>query len=243
MNALGRSCCFWLSAPVLGALFLWAIQGLPAFGDYQGPYGDVLNAVGVGERHTTDIPTAINFDYRGFDTMGEEYILFASVAGVALLLRRAEQPPALRDTKASEGVRWVTPALLATTLVFGVYVVLHGAISPGGGFQGGVVLATALILVYFATGYRQFMGLAPAHRWEAIDALGAGSYAMIGLAMLCAGGKFLENLLPLGTAGKLLSAGTVPLISIAVGCEVMAGFVVLFVEFLKALHDVPEEQS
>src|SRR5438309_2937675 len=71
----------------LGALFAWAVAGLPHFGDYRGPYGYVLNRVVVPERHTTNVVSATTFDVRGFDTMGEEFILFAAVMGVVLLLR------------------------------------------------------------------------------------------------------------------------------------------------------------
>jgi len=68
-------------------LMLWGLAGLPDFGDYGGPYGDILNRVAVPERSTTDVVTAVNFDYRGFDTLGEEFILFAAVVGVASILR------------------------------------------------------------------------------------------------------------------------------------------------------------
>src|SRR5256885_11677041 len=71
----------------LGALFGWAIAGLPAFGEYRGPYGFVLNRVVVPLRHTTNVVMGTTFDVRGLDTMGEEFILFAAILGVALLLR------------------------------------------------------------------------------------------------------------------------------------------------------------
>jgi multicomponent Na+:H+ antiporter subunit B len=88
---------FLAAAVVAGALLLWGLTGLPDFGSYQGPYGDVLNQVAVGERKATNVVAAVTFDYRGVDTMGEEYILFAAVVGVAILLRaqrdETEQPP------------------------------------------------------------------------------------------------------------------------------------------------------
>ena len=71
----------------LGALFAWAIAGLPGFGDYRGPYGYVLNGIVVPMRHATNVVMATTFDVRGVDTMGEEFILYASVLGVTLLLR------------------------------------------------------------------------------------------------------------------------------------------------------------
>ena len=61
--------------------------GLPDFGAYHGVYGRVIDGIGVTLRHGTDLITLLNFDVRAFDTLGEEFILFASVTGVALLLR------------------------------------------------------------------------------------------------------------------------------------------------------------
>ena len=83
-----RRALLFLGIAGLAPHLLWGMRGLPAFGSYQGPYGYVLNQVAVAERHATDVVSAINFDYRGFDTLGEEFILFASIAGAALLLRR-----------------------------------------------------------------------------------------------------------------------------------------------------------
>ena len=78
---------FAISIAGLLGLMLWGFAGLPDFGDYRGPYGDILNRVAVPERSTTDVVTAVNFDYRGFDTLVEEFILFAAVIGVASILR------------------------------------------------------------------------------------------------------------------------------------------------------------
>ncbi|MGH7169996.1 MAG: MnhB domain-containing protein, partial [Gemmataceae bacterium] len=84
-----RIVVFLAAATAFAVLLSWGLLGLPAFGDYRGPYGDVINAVAVPERHLTNMASAVNFDYRAFDTLGEEYILFAAVTGLALLLRRA----------------------------------------------------------------------------------------------------------------------------------------------------------
>ena len=87
MTAQARTALFFVGAAGLAVFVLWGYAGLPDFGNYLGPYGDVLNAVAVPERHITDVVTAVNFDYRGFDTLGEEFILFAAVVGVAIILR------------------------------------------------------------------------------------------------------------------------------------------------------------
>ena len=63
-------------------MFFLAYSPLAPFGYVQSQYGDMVNAITVPERHITDAVTAVNFDIRGFDTLGEEFILFTSVMGV-----------------------------------------------------------------------------------------------------------------------------------------------------------------
>src|ERR1700712_5721331 len=87
MSRRFRLCLFAVGAVVLAGVVVHGLAGLPAFGDYHGVYGTVLNRVTVSERHATDVITAINFDFRGLDTMGEEFILFAASIGLVVLLR------------------------------------------------------------------------------------------------------------------------------------------------------------
>src|ERR1051326_5379323 len=144
MNRKIRYALFFPFAAAFFGLFYVAIQGVPAVGHYRGPYGDVINAVAVAERHSTDVVSAVNFDYRGFDTLGEESILFASVIGATLLLRKQpgeekdepeEEAPQRHVPEMSDAVRVLTLGLVAPTVLFGIYVVVHGQLTPGGGFQ------------------------------------------------------------------------------------------------------------
>jgi multicomponent Na+:H+ antiporter subunit B len=242
MTRRGRTALFLASAVGLALFALWGYAGLPDFGHYVGPYGDILNTVAVPERHITGVVTAVNFDYRGFDTLGEEFILFAAVVGVAILLR-AQRDEEEREPiefaygrsapRTSDAVRGLAIGLVGPTVVTGVYVVVHGHLTPGGGFQGGVVLATGLLLVYLAGEYSFLRRAAPMSLVEVSEAVGAGGFALLGFAGLLAGAAYLENVLPLGEIGALNSAGTVPLINISVGLEVAAGFVLILVEFLE----------
>ena len=111
----------------------------------------MLDGIGVTERHATDLVTALNFDFRACDTLGEEFILFASVLGVVLILRQLrgeDERPTQEETDehqlagASAALRALALVLVPGLLALGVYVVVHGQITPGGGFQGGVILAT-----------------------------------------------------------------------------------------------------
>jgi multicomponent Na+:H+ antiporter subunit B len=224
------------------SLVLWGYAGLPDFGDYAGPYGYILNRVAVPERSTTDVVTAVNFDYRGFDTLGEAFILFAASLGVALLLReeRAERH-SLDHGVRSDAVKLVGLALVPALLLLGLQVVAHGFITPGGGFQGGVVLASAFALVWLAGRYRAFRRLTPTPAVDFAKGVGAGGYAVVGVVALLLGTAYLQNFGPLGTAGSLASGGSMVLLNLATALEVSAAFVLIFTEYIEELALVPRE--
>jgi multicomponent Na+:H+ antiporter subunit B len=103
-------------------------------------------------------------------------------------------------------------------LTVGFYIVLHGHLTPGGGFQGGVVLAAAFFVSFLARPARQ-----PSHAGiTLIEALAGASFIGIGLAAMFGGGAFLQPLLDKGTLGQLVSAGSLPLLYLAVGLKVGA---------------------
>jgi multicomponent Na+:H+ antiporter subunit B len=123
-------------------------------------------------------------------------------------------------------------ALVGPVVLLGIYIVVHGHITPGGGFQGGVILAAALILVSLAGRYPAMKRVRPIPLVELAEAGGAAGFVLIGLGALMAGSEFLFNFLPVGEPGTLLSAGTIPLLSTSVGLEVTGAFVLLISEFL-----------
>jgi multicomponent Na+:H+ antiporter subunit B len=230
---------FAVSAAGLTALLLWGVAGLPDFGHYRGPYGFVLNASAPGERHVTNVVAAVVFDYRGFDTLGEEFILFASVMGVALLLRDVRDGAGRRgDAMRSDAVRLVGLGFAGVLLLTGLYVVAHGYLTPGGGFQGGVVVAAAFVLVYLAGEYRGYRRLTPIVVMDVSEGSGAGGYAVIGIVSLLLGSAFLHNFGPLGTGGTLAAGGSIAFLNVATALEVTAAFVLLFTEFLEELSAV-----
>jgi multicomponent Na+:H+ antiporter subunit B len=250
MSGRGRTTLFLVSAIIMAAVLLWGFAGLPPFGTYHGPYGTILDRVAVPERHATDVVSAVTFDYRGFDTIGEEFILFASVVGVTLLSRRQDDEMELsrvsdsavdRRVESSDAVRLWCLVLAPTLLLFGLYIVTHGHLTPGGGFQGGCVLASALLLLYLGGDYHALRALNPKAHLEMAEALGAGGFVLVGVAGLIAAGSFLKDMLPLGQTGALNSAGTIPLINLAVGLEVGAGFLIAGSEFITQLLHVRKQ--
>jgi multicomponent Na+:H+ antiporter subunit B len=234
MSRRVRLAVFGVAAAGFAALLIWGTLGIPDFGHYQGRYGHILNRVAVNERQTTNTVTAIVFDYRGFDTMGEEFILFAAVTGVALLLReRREQVPELRDEVRNEAVKAVGICLVPAVLTLGLWVVAHGAITPGGGFQGGVILSSSLLLLWLAGSLRAYTRLTPTPYVDLTEGTGVGGFVVAGLVALLIGEPFLHNLLPYGLAGKLSSGGSLPILNWATGLAVTAAFLLLFNEFLE----------
>jgi len=237
-----RLTLFGVSLAGLLALLVWGLAGLPDFGDFQGTYGQLLNRVAVPERSTTDVVTAVNFDYRGFDTLGEEFILFAAVVGVASILRTLRGERVRRPDDDAAGrhvpetsllVRVTGLGLVAPTILVGIYIVAHGHQTPGGGFQGGVILATALLLIYLSADYMTMRAVGPTWLIELAEGLGAAGFALIGVGGLVFGSAFFENFLGKGTPGELPSAGTIPLSNTAVGLAVTGGFVFMLSEFLQ----------
>lgn len=221
-------------AAVFGVL-LWGYAGLPAFGARVGEYGAFIDHVAQRQRHVTNFVTAVMFDYRGLDTMVEEFILFISVMGVALLLRSsrdvAEQRP--YDVVTSDAVRTAGSAFAPVLLLFGLWVIAFGYVTPGGGFQGGVIASGGALLVWAAGGYRQFRAVSPSTLLDAAEGLGAASYVAVGLVGMSAGGVFLSNVIPLGSTGTLASGGTIAVLNWAAGTEVAAAFVLIYHEFFE----------
>ncbi len=242
MSRRARLSLFGVAGLGLLAVLVIGLHKLPAFGHYHGIYGLLLGKIEPNLRHATDIVTALNFDIRAFDTLGEEFILFASVAGVALLLRvlrdedeEAERSRGLEDhafAGASEALRTMSLVLIPLLVALGVYLVLHGALTPGGGFQGGVVLAAGPIAILLAGRYLALKRVAPEFALESLESIGAAAYVLMGVGGLIFAGVFFKNFLPLGKPGYLLSGGMMPLNSIAVGLEVTGAFLLTWTEFL-----------
>jgi multicomponent Na+:H+ antiporter subunit B len=229
---------------VVAAALVWAMTGLPRFGTAVHPYGSRAVAAAI-RQHTANVVSSVNFDQRALDTLGEESILYAAVLGALVLLRRlgGERRKTPRSGKVLPTTRLLGATLAPITILTGVYIVAHGALTPGGGFQGGVVLATGLHLAYVAVDYRVLQRIRPLSLLEAAEATAAGAFAALGLAGLAAGRAYLENVLPLGTFGQLSSSGLVAVLNAAVGVEVASGVTVLLAQFLEQAVELAEPEE
>jgi multicomponent Na+:H+ antiporter subunit B len=235
MSPRARAALLVLGLAGLGSLLVVALLLAPDSGRSVHRYGDATIQNAVVQRHTPNVVSSINFDQRGFDTLGEEFLLFAAVLGAVILLRPSPGDSRVEVRDAPEpldAVRALGVLLLPVVTLIGIYVVASGHLSPGGGFQGGVIIATALHLLFLAGDYPALQRVRPLPIVDIGDAAGAAGYIAIGLVGLAMGGVFLENTMPLGTFNTLFSAGTVDLLNVTIGVEVASGMILLLGEFL-----------
>lgn len=165
-----------------------------------------------------NIITGILLTLRGFDTLGEVAVLFMVAAGIGLLLK----PDALANeptpvTPSSELVKNGAAVLLPLIAIFAVYIIMNGHISAGGGFQGGAVIASGVMLVLLADPGKRLS----LDALSAIESLAGLLFVLVGVAGLIWAGGFLDNrFLPLGQFGAFFSAGAIPVISVLLGIKV-----------------------
>lgn len=246
-----RSVFFIVFGALAFGVLMYAASGLPQFGTFSGAYSAFLLRTGTMARSIENIATAVNFDYRGFDTLGEEFIFFTSVTGVLFMLsglktRTAEhQEPMETDrTRGQSGaIRLVPTAIAAFVAATGMYVAAHTTATPGGGFQGGAVLGSAFAMIYLGVGFGALATVAKREIFDALKAFGAGCYALMGVATGFATGAFLQNNLYTGQAGAIVSGGLVYLINAAVFVEIGCGFVVLLTVFIDQTRQTQESEE
>lgn len=187
---------------------------------------------GLKDTGSLNLITAILYDYRAFDSLGESTVIFGAVSGIVLILSRKMLPVSSKGlsfiVKRSLGI--LTPFIA----LFGFYIITHGHLTPGGGFQGGVILAAISIIFSIVYGsafdYRRY---SPQTK-TALETLGALTFLAIGLAGIVLEGSFLANLGFLtAETGSLISAGSIPYINLGVGFKVGAGLAIIFYSMIQ----------
>jgi len=200
---------------------------------------------GPDELGAANLVTSVVVTYRGLDTLGEVTVLFIATAGVGFLLGRRkedeEENLEADDTsakrKASEFVQTGSKFLMPFLFLFGVYIFIHGHLTPGGGFQGGVVIASAVLFAMLANVSYKFNETI----LEYVESLSGFTYVMIGVfgVILMGATHFLDNrILPIGNLGALFSAGAIPIIYSLVGLKVGSELVGI----LKNMSQAGEEE-
>jgi multicomponent Na+:H+ antiporter subunit B len=186
------------------------------------PVKDTYLQQTVQELKVANTVTSIVVNFRGFDTLGEVTVLFLSVTALGSILYKRRHHVGERSVlfSASSIVTAGSKLLFPAIVLLGAYVFIHGHLSPGGGFQGGVIIATGFLLMLLA-----YENYSVSHTNLAIvESLAGVTFAGVGLLGFVYGeqGTFLENFLPSGVLNDLFSGGVIPIIYIAVGFKVAA---------------------
>jgi len=209
-------------------LFVLAGMALIVFDLYQA-YGDKTSLAQTGAYYAENAPkevgaanlvTSVVVTYRGLDTLGEVSILFLTAAIISFLLKIKKEDEEEKETRStSEILHTASQVLTPIIMLVGIYIFINGHLTPGGGFQGGAVIASAVLLMLMSN-----PKLNISHKIiSTVESISGFAFVLIGVIGILVGGGFLDNrIMDLGTFGTLLSAGTIPLIYIFVGLKVGA---------------------
>ena len=206
---------------ILLIIIAWGIiislQKVP-FGTSRTEVADHYINKGIEETGAANIVTSVVVNYRSLDTLGEVTILFLAAIGLGAVLattiRKEDRDTEKASLILSTGCKFLFPFIL----LLGAYIFIHGHLTPGGGFQGGAIIASAFLLMYLGC-----------HNEKRInetgiiisESLGGLVFVIIGLIGLAVGTHyFLNNFMPRGEFNTLLSAGIIPIIYIAIGFKV-----------------------
>jgi len=130
--------------------------------------------------------------------------------------------------KSSNIIKTIAQKLFPFITLFGIYLILNGHLSPGGGFQGGVVLGTAVILLFLSYGIEATEQKVKMRCLSILEEAIILFFIFLGILGISTGYFFLKNFLPLGRAGQILSAGFMPLLNLVIGIKVAAGIFGIF---------------
>ena len=227
---------------VLVALLLITVSYLPPKGDPTNPANnEVVEKYiedGMQDTGAVNIVTGMILDYRAFDTFGESNVLFVATCTVLILMRddkKKEQKNTIvkkqYEPKSDSILQKITFVLFPIIVIFGIYVILNGHLSPGGGFSGGAIIGAGLILYTNAFGFEktQRFFTEKTYKWVSFCAL--TFYCLAKSYSFYTGAHHLESGIPLGTAGDIISSGLILPLNICVGLVVactMYAFYALF---------------
>ena len=214
---------------------LVTVSWLPRFGGQDNPAeNEVYTRYLEGELEEAGAINAVAgmiLDYRAFDTLGESNVLFIAVCSVIILLRAdrnrktgALNIPELENRRALQPddsiFRGSAALLVPIGILFGIYVILNGHLSAGGGFSGGAIIGAAMILYANAYGPEKFERFFTFRTYQWISFFALMTYTLLKTYSFYTGANHLESHIPLGTPGAILSSGLILPLNICVGLVV-----------------------
>jgi multisubunit Na+/H+ antiporter MnhB subunit len=143
-------------------------------------------------------------------------------------------------------VKTSADVFMPLALMFGIYVILHGHLSPGGGFQGGVIVASAVILVYLGYGHLGLKKVFSSEFLKKSETIGAIMYSGFALIGILFGANFCRNIFvdksAAGNPGELFSSGTIFWMNLSVGFKVLTGIGFLMLFMLGLVASIEEKE-
>ena len=231
-------------------LLLETVSYLPPFGNPNNPAHNEVSQryieQGMTETGAVNIVAGMILDYRAFDTLGESNVLFIAACAVLILMKlpgredgdvyttamlESEANDRLYEPKHDLILQYAATLLVPLVLLFGVYVIMNGHISPGGGFSGGAIMGAGLILYLNAFGYQKTERFFTYKTFRVVSLCALSFYACSKAYSFFTGANHLPSVITPGTPGMLFSAGLIPYLNIAVGlvvCCTMYAFYTLF---------------
>lgn len=232
---------------VVVSVLLFTVFNLPLFGSAENPASNEVAEryleKGLEETGAVNAVAGMILDYRAFDTFGESSVLFIAVGCVMILLLRDKNNISVSEDSIEEKERIIEqetkdPILQKIVLVltpcimlFGIYVVLNGHLSPGGGFSGGAIMGAGLILFAASFGADKVQKFFSMKTFRSITTVALMCYALLKAYSFFTGANGIETGIPLGVPGAILSSGLILVLDICVGLIVactMYGFYSLF---------------
>lgn len=220
-------------------VLLFTVANMPEFGSADAPANSnevARRYIEKGQEETgaVNIVTGMILDYRAFDTLGESHVLFIAACTVLILLRidhRKDGSLFHEELAVEEDDRKLEPKndkilqkaaffLVPVIIIFGIYVILNGHISPGGGFSGGAIIGAGLILYLNAFGFEKTERFFTYKTFSAVSLCSLLFYSLAKCYSFFCGANHLESGIPLGTAGNIISSGLILPLNICVGCVV-----------------------
>jgi len=192
--------------------------------------GDLFLAINMDTASANAVTTVVTF-FRGIDTLGEVTVLFLATTGISLMLSSSKRLHNKIVEQDSFILRTGSKLLLSVIVLFGVYIIVHGHLSPGGGFQGGVVIASAFLLLFLANPNMN-LNHGILTLGESISGASIVLVGIVGLFKLnILFGNFLPH--PVEQIGELVSGGIIPILYILVGVKVGSEMSVIIEYFIK----------
>ncbi|HKM03092.1 MAG TPA: hydrogen gas-evolving membrane-bound hydrogenase subunit E [Lachnospiraceae bacterium] len=233
---------------ILIIILLITVSNLPRTGNVFNPNNNEVAGryieQGLKETGATNIVAGMILDYRAFDTLGESHVLFVAAIIVVILLRidkkkdkenhsleKSIRNDRIYEPKNDAILQKIAFVLVPMIMIFGIYVVLNGHLSPGGGFSGGAIIGAGLILYLNAFGFKkteQFF-TEKTFKWVCFGSL--SFYCVAKSYSFFTGANNMESHIPKGIPGQILSGGLILPLNIAVGLVVactMYAFYALF---------------